>query len=89
MSDEFRAGTAVKVKDGILAPDLPEFSIAGWSGTITKVGGKKGARKYFVEWDAATLSAMPSEYTNACEEKQLYHLMTCLTGEQVESAGSE
>lgn len=86
MSDEFRAGMAVKVKDGISAPDLPEFSIAGWSGVIAEVGGKKAARKYFIEWDAATLGAMPSEYTDACEEKQLYHLMTCLAGDQIESA---
>ncbi len=86
MSDEFRAGKAVKVKDGITAPDLPDFSIAGWSGTIVEVGGKKTARKYFIEWDATTLGAMPAEYTDACEEKQLYHLMTCLTSDQIEAA---
>lgn len=86
MSDEFRAGTAVKVKDGTTAPDLPEFSIAGWSGVIAKVGGKKAARKYFIEWDAETLQAMPAEYSDACEEKQLYHLMICLAGDQIEAA---
>lgn len=86
MSDEFRSGAKVKVKDGVTAPDLPEFTIAGWSGTIAEVGGKKSARKYFIEWDAETLAAMPSEYTDACEEKQLYHLMTCLTADQIEAA---
>lgn len=86
MSGELRAGMAIKVKDGITAPDLPEFSIAGWSGTITEVSGKKTARRYFIEWDSATLDAMSSDYTDACEERQLYHLMTCLTADQIEAA---
>lgn len=86
MSDQLRAGTAIKVKDGTSAPDLPDFSIAGWSGVITKVSGKKDAKKFFIEWDAATLEAMSSEYTDACEEKQLYHLMTCLSGDEIEAA---
>jgi len=86
MSDELRAGMAVRVKDGTTAPDLPEFSISGWSGVITEVGGKKTARRYFIEWDAATLDAMSTEYTDACEERQLYHLMTCLAADQIEAA---
>jgi hypothetical protein len=84
MSDEFKTGTAVKVKTGITAPDLPEFSIEGWTGQIVQVGGKKAARKYFIEWDADTLKNMPEAYATACEEKQLYHLMTCLTTDQIE-----
>lgn len=84
MTDELRPGSPVRVKADISAPDLPDFVIAGWTGVIVEVGGKKTARKYFIEWDAETLGAMPSEYTEACEEKQLYHLMTCLAADQIE-----
>lgn len=86
MSTEFRAGAAVRVKSGVTAPDLPDFSIDGWTGTVAEVGGKKGARKYFIEWDAATLEAMPQAYTEACEARQLYHLMICLTSADIENA---
>lgn len=86
MSDEFRSGAAVRVKPGVTAPDLPEFSIEGWTGTVTEVSGRKGARRYFIEWDTATLNAMPPDYAEACEQRQLYHLMTCLSFDDIEAA---
>jgi hypothetical protein len=86
MAADFSAGSPVKVKEGVNAPDLPEHSIAGWTGTITQASGKKGARKIFIEWDDATLDAMSDSFKQACEEKQLYHLMVCLTEEDIEAA---
>jgi len=84
MAAEFSAGTTVRVRDGIVAPDLPEHSIAGWTGMITQVSGKKGARKIFIEWDDETLNAMNDDYKQACEDQQLYHLMACLTENDLE-----
>ncbi|MDB4637391.1 MAG: hypothetical protein P8M30_00860 [Planctomycetaceae bacterium] len=85
MAADFSAGTSVQVIDGVNAPDLPEHSIAGWTGTITQASGKKGARKIFIEWDDQTVDAMSDAFKQACEEKQLYHLMVCLTEADIES----
>lgn len=79
-------GQKVRVRSGINAPDLPEFSIAGWSGTIAQISGKKSEQKVFIEWDDETVSAMDARYLKACEERQLYHLMACLTAEDLEAA---
>lgn len=86
MSAGLSPGGKVRVKSGVQAPDLPEFSLAGWTGTVTQVTGKKGAQKVFIEWDEATLGRMDANYLKACEEKQLYHLMACLTAEELEPA---
>ena len=69
MASDLSPGSTIRVKDGTNAPDLPEYSIGGWSGTITQVSGKKGAKKVFIEWDDATLTAMSDGYQQACEEK--------------------
>lgn len=78
MSAALTTGTKVRVKEGVEAPDLPGISIAGWTGTITQASGKKGSRKIFIEWDESTVEAMGKDYIDACEQKQLFHLMACL-----------
>ena len=85
MSDELSVGSRIKVKDGVTAPDLPEFTLAGWTGTVTERTGKKNARKYMIEWDQSTLENMPPEYLKQCQEQKLYHLMVCLTGADLET----
>lgn len=82
-------GTSVRVKEGVTSPDVPNFSLAGWTGTIAEVAKKKPPRKYMIEWDQQTLDAMSAEYLKFCEEKQLYHLMICLDEDQVESVDDE
>jgi len=84
MAGEFSAGTSIRVKDGVEAPDLPGHTIAGWTGTITQISGKKGSKKIFIEWDDQTLDGMSNEFKEACEEKQLYHLMACLAEDDLE-----
>ena len=74
----FAVGAAVKVKSGVSSPDMPDFSIEGWTGTVSEVATKKPPRKYMVEWDDATLTAMPAGYLEFCEQQQLYHRMICL-----------
>ena len=86
MSAGLKPGIRIRVKEGTPAPDLSDHSIGGWTGTITQVAGKKEKQKIFIEWDAATLEAMSPEYLQACEEKQLYHLMACLGPDQLEPA---
>ena len=85
MSDEFSVGSQVKIKEGVSAPDLPEFTLAGWTGTVMERAGKKNARKYMIEWDQSTLDRMPPKYLKQCQEQKLYHLMVCLTGDALET----
>jgi len=84
MASDIAAGASIRVKEGITAPDLPDYSITGWTGTITQVSGKKGAKKIFVEWDESTLNAMSEDFKQACEEQQLYYLMACLKEDEIE-----
>ena len=79
MSPKLSVGTRVQVKPGVSAPDVPEVSIAGWTGRITQISKKKAGRQFFVEWDQATLEQMPPEYLSLCEERMLFHAMSCLT----------
>ena len=79
MSGKLGKGSRIRVKDGVTAPDLPEFAISGWTGIVAEVSGRGGKKKFFVEWDSDTVGSMPSEYVDECEKKQLYHMMACLT----------
>ena len=82
-----RKGARVRVKDGVQAPDLPEFEIAGWSGVVSNVSGQKDKKKIFIEWDDETIASMPADYLHQCEDKQLLHSMSCLTENDLEVAG--
>ena len=42
-------GTRVRARAGVSAPEFPEISIEGWTGTIFEVSGKKPATKYVIE----------------------------------------
>lgn len=87
MSTAIKQGTRIKVRDGVGAPDLAEFSIGGWSGTVVEVKGRADKKRFFVEWDEATIAQMSAEYLETCESRQLYHLMSCLTADDLEAAG--
>lgn len=78
------AGTRIRVKAGVPSPEFPEISIGGWTGTVMEVSGKPPAQKFIVEWDSATISAMPSDYVSRCEAQQLYHVMACLGADDIE-----
>ena len=86
MADELKKGKQIRVNASVAAPDIPEILIENWTGIIVEVIGKKGARKYMIEWDEATLDAMPAEYTEKCEELRLYHKMACLIGDDLSPA---
>ena len=79
-----RKGAKVRVVAGIKAPDLTDFEIAGWTGVVSNVSGKKEKRKVFIEWDDSTLAKMPADYVTQCEERQLLHAMSCLKEAELE-----
>jgi hypothetical protein len=85
-TDTLPVGTRIVVRDGVSSPDFADVAYDGWTGTIVEHHGKKADPRYIVEWDAATLAAMPADYVSRCEEQQIYHLMACLERTDVESA---
>lgn len=76
-------GTRIRVRPGVMSPDFPEISFAGWTGHVTEASGKPPLMSYFVEWDAATMSAQP-EYVQRCESQQLFFSMAKLAEHDLE-----
>ncbi len=72
-------GMRVRVREGVMSPEFPEISIAGWTGTVFEVTGKASPTNCILEWDSDTVSSMPPEYVSRCEQGGLYHLMACLS----------
>ena len=62
---EFCVGDAVVVKPGVLCPDKPALSLAGWQGWVTEIYKEEGT--VGVDWDSPTLRAMPPDYIRECE----------------------
>jgi len=81
-------GTTVRVKEGVVVPEYPEFSCAGWTGSVVELSGKKKNPKYIIEWDEKTLGEIPDEYREKCEEAGMYFRMACLMGNELESLAS-
>jgi hypothetical protein len=86
-SGRLAAGARVVVRAGVASPDFPEVSFGGWTGSIVETSGRKPNVKFFVEWDADTLTRMPADYVARCEAQQLYHRMACLGADDLEPAG--
>lgn len=80
---KFEVGARVKVLPGVCSPEFPDFPLEGWSGTICEVSGKKTPVNYVIEWDEATLNAMPNPYLERCETDGLYFKMICLPEESL------
>lgn len=79
-------GAKIRVKAGVVSPDFPDVSFAGWTGSISEVSGKAPTQKFIVEWDAPTLSGMPPDYVARCESQMLFHAMACLGADDFELA---
>lgn len=82
---KFPVDSKVRVKPGVPSPEFPEITLEGWSGTVCEVSGKGDAIRYVIEWDQTTLSAMPAEYLQKCEQDGLFHAMACLGEDTLEA----
>lgn len=80
------AGTKVRVREGVTSPEFPEISLSGWTGLVVEAQGKPPAVQFIIEWDDATMAAMPADYVSRCEAQQLYYKMACLNEADVEPA---
>jgi hypothetical protein len=85
-SDELAAGARVRVKEGTTVPEFPEVSCAGWTGTVVEASGKKPNTKYVIEWDDATIAALPESYLKTCEAQGRFDRRACLDGGSIEPA---
>ncbi|WP_339727864.1 hypothetical protein [uncultured Gimesia sp.] len=81
-SSTIKAGSNVRVKEGICVPEFSEICCEGWTGMVVEVRGKKVAeRSYILEWDEETEQKMPEIYKSQCEEQGLFFKMACLPGD--------
>jgi hypothetical protein len=85
-SDELAVGARVRVKSGTSVPENPDVACGGWTGTVIEATGKKPNTKYVIEWDDATLAALPESYLRTCEAQGLFYRMVCLDGASLEPA---
>jgi len=85
-SGELAVGARVRVKSETTIPEFPDVPCGGWTGTVVETTGKKPNTKYVIEWDDATLAAIPEPYLRTCEAQGLYYRMVCLDATSLEPA---
>ncbi len=71
-----KIGDSVKVKQGILDPDLNQFDMSGWQGRIKDITPNNKSNLIEIEWDSITLKQFPKEFIeNSIEEGYDYSTM--------------
>lgn len=55
----FQPGAKVRVRYGVIVPDLPDIPLGGWAGTVTQVEQSKGKTVYEIRWNRKTLEERP------------------------------
>jgi hypothetical protein len=65
-------GDSVKVRDGMMCPDLEDLCIEGWQGKVSEVGeDKDGNTLIGIRWDSITLKNLPDYFIEQSEEEGL------------------
>lgn len=80
MDKEIRIGADVKVKEGIMCPDMEGLEIGGWQGKIIEIVDNLVC----IEWDDKTLDDMPNYFIEQSEEEGLEHKLMYLYINEVE-----
>lgn len=72
-----KKGDSVKVKQGILDPDLNQFDMSGWQGRITNITSDNESDLIEIAWDSITLKQLPKEFIeNSIEDGYDYSVMS-------------
>jgi hypothetical protein len=72
-----KKGDNVKVKQGILDPDLNQFDMSGWQGRITNITSDNESDLIEIAWDSITLKQLPKEFIeNSIEDGYDYSVMS-------------
>lgn len=83
--NKLSVGQNVRIKQGVTAPEFPDVSCAGWTGTVIDLIGKKADPQYVIEWDDPTLEVMPQSYKDQCEERNLTFSFSCFALDDLET----
>jgi len=66
---KYRMGQVVKVKDGVLCPDDPDFVLSGWQGRVIDIDEDDEGPTIGIKWDSLTLNEIPKSYIEKSEEE--------------------
>ena len=62
--NELKIDDSVKVKNGILCPDMEDLCIGGWQGRISEIAEDDDDNTIVrIEWDSITLKNIPDYYS--------------------------
>ena len=89
MITDFKVGDAIKVKEGIVCPDMQDLIISGWQGRISAITkDDNGHLLVYIEWDSITLENMPDVFIDDSEENGLGFASMSLFDNEIELAKS-
>jgi len=87
--NDLKIDDSVKVKNGILCPDLKELCIGGWQGRISEIAEDDDDNTIVrIEWDSITLKYMPDYYIDQSIEDGLDYSAMYLFPDEVELSKS-
>lgn len=83
--NDLKIDDSVKVKSGILCPDLESLCIGGWQGRISEItDADDGSALVRIEWDSITLKKMPDYYIDQSDDDCLDYSLMNLKPDEVE-----
>lgn len=83
--NDMKIDDSVKVKNGILCPDLKDLCIEGWQGRISEITeDDDGNTIVRIEWDSITLKNIPDYYIDQSDEEDLDYSAMYLSPDEVE-----
>ena len=83
--NDLKIDDSVKVKDGMLCPDLEGLCIGGWQGRILKIAeADDGSDLIFIEWDSITIENMPDYFIEQSIDECLEYSSMYLGPDDVE-----
>lgn len=86
---DFKVGDSVKVKGGIICPDLEGLCIGGWQGRISEiVEDENGNTNVCIKWDSVTLREMPGYFIEQSIDAGLDYTRMFLGIEEIEPVES-
>lgn len=87
MKAKFKVGDGVKVKAGIMDPDIKNSCIGGWQGRIVGITTEStGDVMVDIKWDSITLKNIPEKAIKKSEQEGFDWTMMTLSADEVESA---
>lgn len=81
----FKIGDSVKMKKGIMDPDMQNLCIEGWQGRIFEITTDEDENTLIgIEWDSITLKNMPEHFIDKNEEEGLDYTKIYLYDVEIE-----